>query len=117
LWQSDLSEEWVTHIEHALAILGELKAKKKSDRLEVIKDLYLVLSMLDRSVKGWQSWIHNLSFMAEFTEDELNEIEGGLIDHTQDFLRFDLDVTKKYPRKMTEEGSEERKEDTRGMYT
>lgn len=112
-----MSDEWVARAEHALKALEALKAKKKRDRLEMIKNLFLILSILNRSVSGWRNWIQNLSFMARFTEEELNEFKDVLTERTIDFLRYDIEVMKKFKSMMPEETPEENSEDTRGMYT
>ena len=114
-----MSEERVAHVEHALTTLEHLKTTKRRDRLEVITDLFRIIQMLNRSAHGWQHWIRNLPFMAQFTEDELNEIKNGLIDLTQNFLRYDLEASKQYSRHMIdeqEEKSSEEEQDTQGMY-
>ena len=57
--------------------------------------------------------------MAQFTEDELNEIKNGLIDLTQNLLRYDLKASKQYSHHMIDEQedeSSEEEQDTQGMY-
>ena len=106
-----MSDEWVAHTERALATLEHLKTAKRRDRLEVITDLYYIIDMLNRSVHGWQHWIRNFPFMAQFTEDELNAIKNRLINLTEHFLRYDLEASKQYPRRMLDEQDDEESED------
>jgi hypothetical protein len=62
--------------------------------------MFFILNTLERSMKGWWSWIRNLDFMARFSEDELRELEDGLNENAQAFIQYDMDVTKKYQAKM-----------------
>lgn len=117
-----MSHEWIAHTERALTRLERLKTVKRRDRLEVITDLYRIIDLLNRSVHGWQHWIQNLSFMANFTEDELNEIKHSLIDLTARFLRYDLEASKQYPSQLIAEQPDdadvpdEPDEDAHGFY-
>ena len=95
-----MSDKWLAQSDQLLKSLRALQSKTGKDRLELIKSMFFILNTLERSVKGWRSWIHNLDFMSRFTEEELRELEEGLNMSAQAFIQYDMDITKKYQTKM-----------------
>ena len=96
----NVSDQWLTQSDQLLKSLRALQSKTGKDRLELIKAMFFILNTLDRSMKGWRSWIQNLEFMSRFTEEELRELEEGLNMSAQAFVQYDMDITKKYQAKM-----------------
>jgi hypothetical protein len=74
--------------------------KTDKDRLEAITAILHVLNAVDQSLHGWRRWVQNLGFMAEFSADELRQMEEGLTKVGQAFIEYDLAVTKRYQEKI-----------------
>jgi hypothetical protein len=95
-------------------ILADLKKLEPTDRLSVYSGLIKFNSALFESVRGWDSWLRNPTFMESFSLDELNEIFNGFKDVTLRFLEEDIRWTGKKelsPPKVarTERGEAERR--------
>jgi hypothetical protein len=95
-----LSERWIKESTQLLEKMKDLTSKEKRDRLEIINSLLFSLNILDRSVHGWRNWIRNLSLMAQFTVEDLIEIEKALHKQIQYFLEYDIETTKRWKDKM-----------------
>ena len=91
-----MTERWINQSENLLKAMDAIASKKERDRLEMINSMIFVLNTIDRSLRGWRSWIQNLAFMSKFTPEELKELEEGLIKSTRVFVDYDIEVTKKY---------------------
>jgi hypothetical protein len=82
--------------------------------------MLFTLQALNQSVQGWQKWIQNLSFMSEFSVDELQEMEMGLVTTVRSFIEYDLDVTKRHENKIPQirvgARNKKKKDDLTGMY-
>ena len=57
-----MSERWIQVSEKILEQLKRLDDTKDKDRLELVRSLRFVLSVLQRSLIGWTQWI-NLSLI------------------------------------------------------
>ena len=73
-----MSEQWLAQSERLLKSLRALREKQREDRLELITSMFFILNTVDRSMRGWRSWIQNLNFMARFSEAELRDAELNL---------------------------------------
>ena len=100
--------------------MEKLAAARGKDRLDTVNSMILALNALSRSIHGWRSWIQSLRLMTKFTEKELRELESGLLKRTQDFLKYDIDMTNKYkekiPRLTIPFRRPNQRQDDRGMY-
>jgi hypothetical protein len=100
--------------------MEEITAKQDRDRLELINSMLFSLHALNQSVHGWQQWIQNLNFMSQFSVNELQEMEAGLVSTVRKFIEYDLDVTKRHEHKIPQirHGAREKQEenDSTGMY-
>jgi hypothetical protein len=116
----NVSDQWITQSDQLLQSLRALQSQTDKDRLEIIKAMFFILNTLERSLKGWRSWVQNLDFMARFSADELRELEDGLNVSAQAFVQYDVDVTKKYQSKIPTVKFKVRKGrakvDTRGLF-
>jgi len=95
-------------------VLADLKKLESADRLSLYSSLIKLNSALFESVRGWDSWLRNPSFMETFTQEELNEIFLSFKDVTLKFLEEDIRWTGKKeqspPKTMrTEKGEGERR--------
>lgn len=94
-----MSERWVKESEQLLRKLNELTSKEKKDRLETISSIIFAINVLERSVRGWKRWVGNLSLMSQFTGEELAQIEEDLEKQIQVFVKYDIEVTKRWNNK------------------
>jgi hypothetical protein len=116
-----LSDRWITQSEKLLKAMEELSSKKGRDRLEIVNSMILALNTLDRSIHGWRSWVQSLRLMSKFTEEDLREMEEGLMRRIRAFVEYDIEVTKRHreklPRITVSRGRREEGSETgRGIY-
>jgi len=114
-----MSERWIEESEQLLRRMKELSSKEKRDRLEVVSSMLFTLDILERSLHGWRVWITNLSFMSQFTLEELVEMEMALEKQIHPFIEYDIEASKKwmdkFPQIRVVPGGM-REEEGRGMY-
>ena len=87
-------------------ILSEIKSSKKNngqDRLDMVRTIRFTLLALQRSVTGWIQWADNPDIMAQFSLDELIEINRNLADLVYDFIDYDANITGSQEKKMKKE--------------
>jgi hypothetical protein len=70
--------------------LDEIKKLEPADRLALYASLIRMNSALFESVRGWDSWLRNPSFIDTFTHDELKEIFKQFKDVCVRFLEEDV---------------------------
>lgn len=75
--------------------LEEIKKLEPVDRLGLYASLIRMNSALFESVRGWDSWLRNPSFMETFTEEELKDIYKQFRDVCLRFLEEDVKWTGK----------------------
>lgn len=75
--------------------LDDIKKLDPADRLGLYASLIRMNSVLFESVRGWDSWLRNPSFIETFTEDELKEIYKQFKDVCVRFLEEDVKWTGK----------------------
>jgi len=76
-------------------VLADLKKLEPTDRLSVYSSLIKFNSALFESVRGWDSWLRNPTFMESFSLEELNQIFSGFKETTLKFLEEDIRWTGK----------------------
>ena len=77
-------------------ILKEIKNSEKlegQDRLDMVRKIRFTILALQRSVTGWMQWADNPDIMAQFTLDELVEINKNLADLVCAFVDYDAKIT------------------------
>jgi len=112
-----LSEGWIRVSERILDQLKRLEDTKDKDRLELVKSLRFVLSVLQRSLIGWTQWVGNPDIMTIFSQEDLETMTKTLSEFTRSFVEYDLKMTSlgvkkglKSPKKVAEKKKEERTE-------
>jgi len=88
-----MSGKWVQDCER---ILNEIKKSAKvegQDRLDMVRMIRFTLFALQRSVTGWMEWANNPDVMAEFSLEELKEINKTLADLVCSFVEYDAKIT------------------------
>ena len=91
-------------------ILNEIKKTEKVegyDRLDMVRTIRFTILALQRSVTGWMQWADNPDIMAQFSLDELTEINKNLAGLVCAFVDYDARITgrqeKKIEKKMRKE--------------
>jgi len=77
-------------------ILNEIKKSAKiegQDRLEMVRLIRFTLFALQRSVTGWMEWANNPDVMAQFSLEELKEINKNLAELVCAFVEYDAKIT------------------------
>ena len=77
-------------------ILKEIKKSEKlegQDRLDMVRTIRFTILALQRSVTGWMQWADNPDIMAQFSLDELGEINKNLADLVCAFVDYDAKIT------------------------
>ncbi len=80
--------------------LEDIKKLDPTDRLGLYASLIRMNSALFESVRGWDSWLRNPSFIDTFTEPELKEIYKEFRDVCLRFLEEDVRWTGKKEKSM-----------------
>jgi hypothetical protein len=85
--------KWVNDCQR---ILNEIKHSAKvegSDRLDMVRTIRFTILALQRSVTGWMQWAESPDIMAQFSLDELTEINKNLADLVCAFVDYDAKIT------------------------
>lgn len=112
-----MSEGWIRVSEKVLNQLKRLEEPKDKDRLELVRSLRFILSVLQRSLLGWTQWVNNPDIMTIFTREDLKTMTEQLAKMAQGFVEYDLKITrlgvkkglktpKKVPRKKRKQRTE-----------
>ena len=92
--------KWVSDCQR---ILKEIKRSEKTvgqDRLDLVRTIRFTILALQRSVTGWMQWADNPDIMAQFSLDELTEINKNLSDLVCAFVDYDAKITGSQEQKM-----------------
>jgi len=84
-------------------ILDEIRKSAKvegCDRLDMVRTIRFTILALQRSVAGWMQWAENPDIMAQFTLDELAEINKKLADLVCAFVDYDAKITGSHEKKL-----------------
>ena len=81
--------------EERAKVLEEIRKLDPNDRLGLYASLIKMNSTLFESVRGWDSWLRNPSFIETFAESELKEIYAQFKEVTIRFLEEDVKWTGK----------------------
>ena len=88
-----MAGKWVQDCER---ILDEIKKSAKvegQDRLDIVRMVRFTLFALQRSVTGWVEWANNPDIMAQFSLEELKEINKNLVELVCAFVEYDAKIT------------------------
>jgi hypothetical protein len=94
-------------------VLGDLKKLEPTDRLSLYSSLIKLNSALFESVRGWDSWLRNPTFMDTFSQEELNEIFMNFKEVAAKFLEEDIKWTGKKEQSLPKTARAERVEGER----
>ena len=90
-----MSQGWVETCQRILEQIQRMSQKKEKDRLDLIQSMRFSLYALHRSILGWLNWVNNPDIMVTFSQDELEEMNKKLTEFITEFIKYDIEVTKK----------------------
>lgn len=88
-----MSEHWIEVSEKILEQLKLIEETKEKDRLELVRSLRYILSVLQRSLFGWVQWVNNPDIMSIFSQKDLEKMTKRLSEFSKSFLEYDLEMT------------------------
>ena len=94
-----MNEGWIRASERTLERIRRLLERKDMDRLELVQSMRFILLALHRSLLGWMNWVNNPDIMVSFDKEELAEMNKRLGEFVQEFIKYDIEVTKQGARK------------------
>jgi len=89
-----MGERWIKECTEHLKQIKELLEVDEPDRLDLVKAMHTALLALNHSVWGWMQYVNNPDIMGKFNRDELDEISGFLNKYAEEFIEYDIKVTK-----------------------
>jgi len=90
-----MGERWIQECNEHLKQIKEALASAEPDRLDMVRMMHAALIALNHSVWGWLQYVNNPDIMGKFDRDELNDITGFLNKFAEDFIEYDIKVTKR----------------------
>ena len=85
--------KWVNDCQRILDEIQNSAKVEGSDRLDMVRSIRFTVLALQRSVTGWMQWADNPDIMAQFSLDELAEINKNLADLVCSFVDYDAKIT------------------------
>lgn len=89
-----MSERWIKACESALESIKKLSSEEGKDRLELVKSVRISLMFMGKSLSGWMAWVNNPNTMANFSQEELKDMNKYLCKFAESFIEYDLKTTK-----------------------
>jgi len=106
-----VGERWIRECREFLKQIRENRLAEHPDRLDLVRSMHVALLALNHSVIGWLQYVNNPDIMGKFTLEELNEMSSFLNEFAEEFIEYDIKVTKTGMEKGLREMGEEREED------
>jgi hypothetical protein len=110
---------WVSDCQRILKEIRKSEKVEGQDRLDMVRTIRFTILALQRSVTGWMQWADNPDIMAQFSLDELVEINKNLAKLVSAFVDYDAKITgtqeKKIEKKIKKEGIR-KPQDTQDMF-
>ena len=88
-----MSERWIKVSERILDQLKLVENTEGKDRLELVRSLRFMLSVLQRSLIGWTQWVNNPDIISIFSQKDLENMTETLSEFTRSFIKYDLEMT------------------------
>lgn len=89
-----MGDRWIQECREYLKQIREATAAEAPDRLDLVRSMHDALMGINHSVWGWLQYANNPDIMGKFTRDELNEINDILNKFAEEFIEYDIKVTK-----------------------
>jgi hypothetical protein len=110
---------WVNDCQKILKEIRKSEKVEGQDRLDMVRTIRFTILALQRSVTGWMQWADNPDIMAQFSLDELVEINKNLAKLVSAFVDYDAKITgsqeKKIEKKIRKE-STRKPQETKDMF-
>ena len=87
-------DKWIAGCRRILKDLKERASRKDRDRLDLVKSIRYSMRALNRSLMGWWQWVNSPEMMANFTREELMDMDRTLNNHVTSFIEYDIKVTR-----------------------
>lgn len=100
IFGGSMSGKWVQECEEIVDQIRKSAEIKGQDRLDMVRMIRFTLFALQRSVTGWIEWANNHDIMAEFSLEELKEINKNLSKLVCAFVEYDAKITGSAERKL-----------------
>ena len=88
-----MAGKWTKDCEKILNKIRKSANVEGQDRLDMLRLIRFSLFALQRSVTGWMEWANNPDIMAEFSLEELKEINKTLAELVCAFVEYDAKIT------------------------
>ncbi len=88
-----MAGKWAQDCERILDKIKKSAKVKGQDRLDMVRTIRFTLFALERSVAGWIEWVDNPDVMANFSLEELKEINKNLAELVCNFVEYDAKIT------------------------
>lgn len=105
-----MSGRWSQDCKRILDQIKKLENVKGKDRLDMVRTIRFTLHALQRSVSGWLQWADNPDIMANFSLEELQEINKNLAKLTRSFVEYDVEITSLTEKDLTAKEKKARRE-------
>jgi len=105
-----MSGHWIQDCKRILDQIKKLDDVKGKDRLDMVRMIRFTLHALQRSVSGWLQWVDNPDIMANFSLEELQEINKNLAKLTRSFVEYDAEITSITEKDLTTKKKKARRE-------
>ncbi|KPV63956.1 MAG: hypothetical protein AOA66_0537 [Candidatus Bathyarchaeota archaeon BA2] len=88
-----MSGKWTQDCERILNEIKKSTKVKGKDCLDIVRMIRFTLFAPQRSVTGWIQWADNPDVMAQFSLEELKEINKNLAELVSAFVEYDAKMT------------------------
>ena len=107
---TSMSGNWIQDCKRILDQIKRMEDVKGQDRLDLVRNIRFTLHALQRSGSGWIEWVDNPDIMANFSLEELLEINKNLAKITRSFIEYDAEITSLTEKDLTAKEKKARKE-------
>jgi hypothetical protein len=101
-------ENWKQYIKVMNYNINLIENAKPEDRLAFVREVARCIQILELSTKGWRGWLSNYEMIDKITLEELRNLHPKLRQAVVDFVKLDVELTKK---KFMEEEEKNKKKD------
>jgi len=103
--------EWAENRQEALNFLKNIKVKKSTDRLEILRDWVITHNILQGSLVGWAQWLSNIHLIEQLDRNLIKDLFQTYKEFTEAFLEFDIEATKAVEENLPKEEQTKQKPD------
>ena len=89
-----VGEQWIRECTEYLKQIRESLSTEKPDRLDLVRMMHAALHAVNHSILGWLQYVNNPDIMGKFNREELSEISGFLNKFAEEFIEYDIKLTK-----------------------